>query len=701
VSQDNPAAGGSPRLLSAASVMLVLLSLAYFLAYFDRLLMAVVGESVKHEFLLSDKQLSLLTGAFFVILYGAFGILGGWLGDHMSRKKIIAWSLAVWSCLTVFCGYSHTFLQLAFARAGVGIGESAMVPVANSALSDLYPVTKRPMAIAIFYAGGLIGILACFVLGTWVATHYGWRSSFLVAGPPGLLLALLIAVFAREPAREVLAEPAAGATTDAVADKSSFLLVWHNRPLVWLLAGSAIATFVNIGVVQWLPNFFIRSHHLSLQQVGLYFGPVLSLGMTAGMLFGGWLGNRMASRSVAGGVAGLIWFSAITMLTIAPVYLLIFWLPSLTAALAVTFIGTALSVIYSPSYSGAWQTLCHPHARGTAAGMSSFANAILGGALCSFFIGSLSDYWEPTLGKESLRYALMVGMSFSLIAAACMIRSALLTATQERNAAHKRAVKDFYGEVLSGARPERLVELVAPDYRPHLASFRVEPVLAAGSDALAARLRDVGPIEHRLVRLVADGELVFAHVKYPGPVPYAGVDIFRFDAGGRICEHWNVRQGLPKNANQGEDRFTTEVRTAAGYSRDRGWLKARLRRVLLDMWGKGNAALVPEFYDDAYIQHNADMPGGARRILEIVQQNIRQYIDATGGPYPIDIHTMAAEGDIVCVHLSISMAGINRHEGARSTNVDIFRVNQQGRMVEHWDVLEMDSEPLESTQSMF
>jgi MFS family permease len=405
--------------------MLALLSLSYFLAYFDRLLMAVVGESVKHEFLLSDKQLSLLTGASFVILYGAFGILGGWLADHMSRKKIVAWSLAVWSCMTMFCGYSQSFLQLAIARAGVGIGESALVPVANSAVSDLYPVTRRPMAIAIFYAGGLIGILACFLLGTWIATHYGWRASFFVAGPPGLILALLVAIFAREPAREPFAVPAHGVT----GQESSFLLVWHNRPLVWLLAGSAVATFVNVGVVQWLPNFFIRSHHLSLQQVGLYFGPVLSLGMTAGMLFGGWLGNRLAARSVT----GLIWFSAFTMLAMIPVYLLIFWLPSLTAALLATFIGTALSVVYSPSYSGAWQTMCDPRARGTAGGVSSFASAILGGALCGFFIGSLSDYWEPTLGKESLRYALMVGMSFSVIAAACMMRSAQLAKIHDRN----------------------------------------------------------------------------------------------------------------------------------------------------------------------------------------------------------------------------------------------------------------------------
>jgi MFS family permease len=418
----NPVAP-TPKVASSATALLLFLSLSYFLAYFDRLLMAVVAEPVKSEFLLSDKQLSLLTGAAFVIIYGAAGVLGGWLGDRMCRKRIIAWSLALWSCLTMFCGAAQSFSQLALARAGVGIGEAAIVPVASSVISDIYPAAKRPMAIAIFFAGGLVGILACFLLGSWVATRYGWRAAFLLAGPPGLLLALLIAVFAREPARE----PLAAATASAPAGDSTFLLVWHNPALRWLLAAGAIATFVNMGVVQWLPNFFMRSHSLSLQQVGLYFGPVLAAGMTAGMLLGGWLGNRIAARSVT----GLIWLSAWTMLAIIPLYLLIFWLQSLPAALAATFIGTALSVIYSPSFSAAWQAICDPRARGTAAGISSFANAIFGGTLCSFFVGTMSDYWAPAFGKESLRYALMAGMSFSLIAAVLFMYSGRLTANQE------------------------------------------------------------------------------------------------------------------------------------------------------------------------------------------------------------------------------------------------------------------------------
>jgi predicted MFS family arabinose efflux permease len=313
---------------------------------------------------------------------------------------------------------AQSFTQLAIARAGVGVGEAANVPTAISAISDRYPPARRPMAVAIFYAGGMVGILVCFLLGTWLASRFGWRAAFLVAGPPGIIVAILIALAFPEPVREA---PSPAASRDA-AQHSSFALVWRNRPLRWLLIAGAVGAFISIGMVQWLPIFFLRSHGLSLQQVGLYFGPVLATGMTGGLLLGGWVGNHVASRSVT----DLIWFSAWTMIGLVPLYVLIFWLPSLTAALAITLVGTTMSVLYAPAYNAAWQTISHPSARGTAAGLSSFANAILGGAGCTFLIGILSDWWAPALGKDSLRYALTAGMSFCLIAAALFMYAARL-----------------------------------------------------------------------------------------------------------------------------------------------------------------------------------------------------------------------------------------------------------------------------------
>jgi predicted SnoaL-like aldol condensation-catalyzing enzyme len=259
----------------------------------------------------------------------------------------------------------------------------------------------------------------------------------------------------------------------------------------------------------------------------------------------------------------------------------------------------------------------------------------------------------------------------------------------------------LYEQVVAKGDMAQLADLVTPAYQPRLPDFKGLGPLAPGADALRARLTALGRIPHRLVRVVADGDLVFAHVKYDEPVPMAAVDVFRCGTDGRIEEHWNVRQPLPDDGARGEDRFATDLAPDPALRKSPAELRDLLRELLLEFWGKGQGHLIDKYYDKSYIQHNTEMPGGYYRIKEIAANDIPRYIELTKGPYPINIHHLAAAGDLVCVHLSIFMAGINRDDGKRSTNVDIFRVNAQGRMVEHWDVLHIDGVPMPSTTTLF
>lgn len=267
---------------------------------------------------------------------------------------------------------------------------------------------------------------------------------------------------------------------------------------------------------------------------------------------------------------------------------------------------------------------------------------------------------------------------------------------------NKVTARRFLDEVVAGGRLDALESLCSGDYRPHCAPLKDVPVLDAGLDALRQRLGARGPIAHRLHRIVADGDHVYVQSRYDGAVPIAGADIFRFDESGRIAEHWNSRQRIPQDLATGVDRFAgggdADLPMAPGR---RAEIKRVMTDVLLEMWGKGRAELVPVFYDPAYIQHNPDMPGGYHRIREIVETEIRKYIETTNGPFPVDIHLMGAEGDLIFVYYSIFMAGINRNEGVRSTNTDVFRIDANNRMIEHWDVLQMESEPLPDDRTLF
>jgi predicted SnoaL-like aldol condensation-catalyzing enzyme len=259
----------------------------------------------------------------------------------------------------------------------------------------------------------------------------------------------------------------------------------------------------------------------------------------------------------------------------------------------------------------------------------------------------------------------------------------------------------LYEQVIRAGQFDALDELVAPDYRPHLPAFRGHPTLEPGRPALRARLGALAGLGHRVARLIVDGDVAIAHVKYEEPIPMAGADVFRLGSDGRIVEHWNVRQPLPAEGGRGDDRFANELSPDPSLAMSPAQLRAHLQQLLIEFWSRGQASLLGKYYDPSYIQHNAEMPGGYWRIKEIIENDIPRYIAATGGPYPIEIHRIAAQGDLVCAHISIFMAGIGRDDGRRSTNVDIFRINAQRRMVEHWDVLHIDGVALPSTKTLF
>ena len=265
----------------------------------------------------------------------------------------------------------------------------------------------------------------------------------------------------------------------------------------------------------------------------------------------------------------------------------------------------------------------------------------------------------------------------------------------------KARIEAFYS-ALSAGDTDVLPELVDEAYLPHASGLNGMPALEPGREALRRRLAARGAVPHRLHRLIADGELVCAHVRYDGAVPAAGADLFRIGSSGAIAEHWNSRQPIPNDEARGVDRFAgggdADLPTSA---ERRAEARAVMREVLLRIWAEGKAELVPTHYSPDYVQHNPDMPGGYDCIRGVVEKEIGPYIARTGGPFPIDIHQLGAEGDLIFVRYSIFMAGIGRVDGSRATNTDIFRIGPDNRMIEHWDVLEIEGEPLPDDRTLF
>ena len=106
--------------------MVAVLWIAGFLNYFDRLLITSMRDALMSDIPMSNAQFGLLTSSFLWV-YGIFSPLGGFIADKFGRRLIILASVTIWSVVTWYTGHAHSYPQLLWARACMGMSEACYV----------------------------------------------------------------------------------------------------------------------------------------------------------------------------------------------------------------------------------------------------------------------------------------------------------------------------------------------------------------------------------------------------------------------------------------------------------------------------------------------------------------------------------------------------------------------------------------------
>jgi MFS family permease len=400
-----------PESRAYRAYMLAVLVLVYTFNFIDRQIVAILAVPIKADLRLTDAQLGLMGGLAFAIFYTLFGIPIARLADRVSRIGIMTAALAVWSLMTAACGLTQSFGQLFLARLGVGVGEAGGVAPAYSLICDYYRREQRARALSIYSFGIPIGAAAGIVLGGYISSLMSWRSAFFIVGLSGLALTPLLKFTVREPPRGRYDTPAAAGTAPTFLHVIRTLV---RKPSFWGLSlGAAASSMMGYGLFFWMPSLLVRSYGLSLLHASLIFGALLLVGGLVGIALGGMLADRLGERNRA--AYALI--PAIAFVATIPFYLVGVMTVKLWVSALVLLVPTALGLVWLGPVIAAVQHLVPPGMRATASAVFLFINNLIGIGLGTTLIGLLSDALHVRAGAESLRYAILSGTGFYVVAA--------------------------------------------------------------------------------------------------------------------------------------------------------------------------------------------------------------------------------------------------------------------------------------------
>jgi MFS family permease len=189
--------------------------------------------------------------------------------------------------------------------------------------------------------------------------------------------------------------------------------LWCQRSMRYLVVGYILFWTVGLGLTPWYAAFLMRSHAMSVSEVGLWFGLVVGITGIIAMLVGGYVVGRWLDHQEA---RQLRWAALMSFL-LMPCFVLFLLLrqkhPALMALVPLVLVFNCFS---GPIYA-LMQRLVPDSMRATTLAVVLLLSNLIGLGIGPQLVGILSDALAPLLGIDSLRYA-MLAMSLSTLGAA-------------------------------------------------------------------------------------------------------------------------------------------------------------------------------------------------------------------------------------------------------------------------------------------
>jgi sugar phosphate permease len=266
-------------------LVLALIWLMMFVAYFDRVNITVAGPAIVKALDLTPSSFGLILAAF-TFGYALMQIPGGALADRFGARPLLIFALVFWSIFTGLTGLAMSIAALVIVRVLFGVGEGLENGAQFKLIGDYFPSRERSGANAIFLTALSLGPAFAAPLAGVLVVHLGWRALFFWFTIPGLLVAALLWLFLpRTSAPAAAVKRSGGGWGAALTTRTT-----------WLVFAAYLCFNVAFwGFIGWMPSYLNATRHIALAQLG-FVASVPYLCGFVGTVVLGWLGSTVLVR---------------------------------------------------------------------------------------------------------------------------------------------------------------------------------------------------------------------------------------------------------------------------------------------------------------------------------------------------------------------------------------------------------------------
>jgi len=230
--------------------------LGWMFDFYDLILFAYLAKAIGVEFGWGEQfphYKALLVGVA-LAASGLGGIVFGGLADLFGRRKVMAWTILIYSVGTGLCGLAGGLVSLALLRALTGVGVGGEWATGHALMAEIFPKERRGMASALLQAGEPAGVALAVLAGFWLEPRIGWRWVFAVSALPAFLVLLIRRAVPESPLW--LSRHERGAPSFIEQYRILYRDHWRRALQGWVLGSSKLGTYWLTYV--WLPEYFVE-----------------------------------------------------------------------------------------------------------------------------------------------------------------------------------------------------------------------------------------------------------------------------------------------------------------------------------------------------------------------------------------------------------------------------------------------------------